>query len=155
MPNTPIDVFQHIDMRGPNECWPWLGKGWGGQKRDRRPYFMAEGRRKLAYRWVWELVHGDELTPDQMILHSCDSGGWPIGCCSPNHLRVGSHDENTKDMTDRQRHGLPATVVRAIRRLLEEGKTQQEIAKQYGLTRETVSAIKTLRAYKHLGDEAP
>ena len=151
MANNPVDVFQHIDMRGPEECWSWCGS-WGGRSRDRRPYFMANGSRKMAYRWVWELVNGSE--PKGMILHSCDQGGWPIGCCNPNHLRDGTHAENTKDMTDRQRHGLPATVVRAIRRLLDQGQTQEEIARLYGLTRETVSAIKNQRAYKHLKDEA-
>jgi transcriptional regulator len=56
-------------------------------------------------------------------------------------------------MTDRQRHGLPGTVVRAIRRLLEKGETEQSIADKYGLTRETVSAIKTGRAYKHVNGD--
>lgn len=151
MTHDPIDVFQLIKMNGPDECWPWLGS-WGGRSRDRRPYFMAQRRRQMAYRWVYELVHGVELTPEQMILHSCDNGGWPIGCCSPNHLRIGTQAENTQDMTDRQRHGLPATVVRAIRRLIEQEVTQEAIAKLYGLTRETVSAIATKRAYKHIGD---
>lgn len=153
MTNEPIDVFQHIEMNGPTECWPWTG-AWGGKARDKRPYFMANGKRTMSYRWVYELVNGVELKPTDMILHSCDNGGWPIGCNNPNHLSVGTHAENTQQMTDRQRHGLPGTVVRAIRRLLDQGQTQEEIARLYGLTRETISAIKNQRAYKHLTDEA-
>jgi len=149
--NDPIEIFQLIDMRNPNQCWPWLGS-WGGRKRDRRPYYMSRGRRTMAYRWVWELVHGEILTEADLLLHSCDNGGWPIGCCNPNHLRKGTVQDNSDDMTDRQRHGLPATVVRAIRRLLDQGETQLSIADKYGLTRETVSAIKSMRAYKHLQD---
>jgi transcriptional regulator len=57
------------------------------------------------------------------------------------------------DMTSRERHGLPKTVVRAIRRLIEQGETQQDIATRYGLSREAVSAIATKRTYKHLADE--
>jgi hypothetical protein len=99
-------------------------------------------------------VHGEVLTADVLLLHSCDNGGWPIGCSNPKHLRKGTVADNATDMTDRQRHGLPGTVVRAIRRLLEQGKTELFIAEQYGLTRETVSAIKTRRAYKHVsGDD--
>lgn len=149
--NEPVDVFDYITMKAKEECWPWAGT-WGGQERDKRPYFMANGRRTMAYRWVYELFHGVELERAQMILHSCDNGGWPIGCCNPYHLSLGDHEKNTKDMTDRQRHGLPGTVVRAIRRLLDQGQTQEEIARLYGLTRETVSAIKNQRAYKHLAD---
>jgi hypothetical protein len=150
--NDPIDIFALIDMRGPDECWPWLGT-WGGRGRDKRPYFMSNKRRTMCYRWVWELVHGEKLTADVLLLHSCDNGGWPIGCSNPKHLRKGTVADNSADMTDRQRHGLPGTVVRAIRRLLEQGKTELYVAEQYGLTRETVSAIKTGRAYKHVNGD--
>ena len=146
--NTPLDVFKFIEMKASSECWPFTG-AWGGRARERRPYFQANGRRTMAYRWVWELVHGP-IPEGQMILHSCDQGGWPIGCCNPHHMRLGDQSANSKDMTDRQRHGLPHMVVRAIRRLLDQGETQQVIADRYGLTREAVSAIATQRAYKHL-----
>jgi len=146
--NTPLDVFKYIEMKGPEECWRWTG-AWGGRARERRPYFMAVGRRTMSYRWVWEQVHGP-IPEGKMILHSCDNGGWPVGCSNPQHMRLGEQLENSKDMTERQRHGLPHSVVKAIRRLLERGETQQVIADRYGLTRETVSAIATQRAYKHL-----
>ncbi len=148
--NTPLDVFKYIEMKTPTECWPWTG-AWGGRARERRPYFMAGGKRTMSYRWVWELVHG-EIPDGQMVLHSCDNGGWPTGCSNPHHMRLGDQTENSKDMTERQRHGLPHMVVRAIRRLLEQGETQQVIADRYGLTREAVSAIATQRTYKHLED---
>jgi hypothetical protein len=147
MTNQPIDVFKTIEMRGPDECWPWTG-AWGGRERDRRPYFMANGRRTMAYRWVWELVEGTPIPPDQMILHSCDNGGYPIGCCNRRHMRLGTVQDNSDDMTSRQRVGLPHTVVRAIRRLLDQGMAQQDVAARYALSRETVSAIATGRTYK-------
>lgn len=149
--NEPIDVFQLIDMRDPDACWSWGGT-WGGRSTDKRPYFMANGHRGMAYRWVYELVHGVTLNPAQLILHSCDNGGWPIGCCNPKHIRIGTREENTKDMTDRQRHGLPGTVVKAIRNLIAKGRTQEEIAELYGISRESVSAIATARVYKHQED---
>ncbi len=48
-------------------------------------------------------------------------------------------------MKERERHGLPKTVVRSIRKLLDEGRTQQEIARLYGVSRECVSSISTNR----------
>jgi len=151
--NDPADVFKFYDMLGDAEgCWQWHGP-FGGRARDRRPYFMAGHRRQIAYRWVFELTQGIILAPDQPILHSCDRGGWPIGCGCPDHLRMGTHVENMQDMTSRERHGLPKTVVRAIRRLIEEGRPQAEIAALYGFSRETVSAIATGRVYKHVTDE--
>ena len=144
--NDPSDVFKHIHMLGRDHCWRWKG-AWGGRAREKRPYYMAGGKRTFAYRWVWELVHGP--IPDGMIvLHSCDNGGWPIGCCNPDHMHLGSHQQNMDEMTDRERHGLPRTAVTAIRRLLEQGDTQQSVAEKFGVSRETVSAIATGRVYK-------
>ena len=48
-------------------------------------------------------------------------------------------------MKERERHVLPATIVRSIRKLRTEGKTQQEVAELYGVSRETISAIDTGR----------
>src|SRR3954471_9393430 len=94
--NEPHDVFKFYNMMVESgECWQYTGNAWGGQAREKRPYFMAAGRRQIAYRWIYELVHGVTLTPDQIILHSCDNGGHPIGCGNPAHLRVGTLQENT------------------------------------------------------------
>ena len=60
MSNSPTDVFSFIQMKGTDECWPWTGP-YGGRASDRRPYFQAAGRRRIAYRWVYELVHGNWL----------------------------------------------------------------------------------------------
>ena len=150
--NEPVDVFKFYEMKGQDECWPYVGRAWGGRKREPRPYFMAEGRRQIAYRWIYELVHGVTLTPNQLILHSCDNGGYPIGCGNPTHMRLGTVQDNSDDMKSRQRHGLPHNVVRAIRTLLEQGRTQEHIADIYGVSRETISAIATQRVYKHVTD---
>ena len=53
-------------------------------------------------------------------------------------------------MKERERHGLPATVVRAIRRLLSEGQTQQSVADLYGVSREAISAINTGRSRSYV-----
>ena len=146
--NDPADVFRFYAIGKDDECWEYLGNAWGGQPREKRPYFMAAGRRQIAYRWIYELVHGVTLTPDQMILHSCDKGGYPVGCGNPAHMRIGDNAENMRDMTSHERHGLPKTVVNAIRTLLEQGRLQQDIADLYGISRENVSAIATNRTYK-------
>ena len=152
-PNVPRDVFNYYDISaGADGCWPWTG-AWGGQPRERRPYFMCAGRRQIAYRWVYELYHGVILTPDQLILHSCDNGGEPIGCGSIHHMRVGTRVDNTNDAMERARHGLPKHVVRAMRKLLAEGRTQDEVAKLYGISRTGVGRIARGEIHSHVGDE--
>ena len=98
-----------------------------------------------AYGIVLELFTG-EPPNNRQALHSCDNHI----CCNPHHLRWGSHQDNMNDMKERERHGMPKTVVRSILKLRSEGKTQKEIAKIYGISRETISAIETGRSHKEL-----
>lgn len=143
MTNKPTDVFSRIDMKGGDraQCWEWTRSVREGS----RPFFWVGGKRQIAYRLVYELVHGVELDKAQMLLHQCDN---PV-CCNPYHLRVGEHQENMDEMKERDRHGMPRTVVRNIRRLLDQGRPHQEIADLYGCSRETITAINNDRAHKH------
>jgi len=68
-------------------------------------------------------------------------------------MRVGGEKENAHDMMEQQRHGLPKTVVRAIRRLVDDGRTHAQIAELYGIARETVTAIATGRSHKETDDD--
>jgi hypothetical protein len=141
--NVPTDIFKWIDMRGGNneECWPWKGKL---NKKDGRPYFTIEGKRRPSYVIVLELSSGKAQKKGQMALHNCDN---PI-CCNPSHLNWGYHQDNMDEMKERDRHGLPKIVVRAINNLLNEGVTHLSIAKLYGVSRETITAINNGRSHK-------
>lgn len=146
MTNKKTDIFTRIDMTGGKDaCWPWKGALAGNQ----RPYFTVDGKKILAYRLVRELVTGIALQSNTIERHTCDNPR----CCNPRHLIEGTHQDNMNDMKGRERHGLPHHVVKAIRRLLEAGRKQQEIADLYGVSRETISAIATNRVYEHVEKE--
>ena len=138
-PNRPVDVFKHIDMSGgnENECWEWKGRL---NPKDNRPYFTIAGQRRPSYAVVLELYTGEEAK-GRVARHKCDNSV----CCNPHHLIWGDHQDNMNDMKERERHGLPKIVVRAIRKLLDEGHTQSHIAELYGVSRETISSISTGR----------
>ena len=133
--NEPVDVFKNIDLcNGDKEqCWPWKGKP---NAKDGRPYITIEGARRPAYVIVLELYTGEHANK-RYAIHSCDNRI----CCNPHHLSWGTHQDNMDDMKERDRHGLPRTVVRAIHRLLEGTNTHQEIADLYGVSRETITGI--------------
>ena len=144
MNNVPTDVFKFIDMMDgdKDKCWPWKEKV---NAKDGRPYITIQGTRRTAYRIVLEL-HSGEPPNNRQALHACDNHI----CCNPHHLRWGTHQDNMNDMKGRERHGMPKTVVRAILKLRNEGKTQEDIANLYGISRETISAIETGRSHKGL-----
>ena len=144
--NTLADVFTKIDMHGGDTslCWEWKGKV---NAKDGRPYFTTAGKRRPAYSVALEAYAGPatEDILDPVARHSCDNKR----CCNPTHLEWGTKQDNSNDMVERERHGLPATVIRAIRKLLgDDSNTQQHIANLYGISRETVSSIATGRAHK-------
>lgn len=144
--NSPHDVFKYIDMHDgdPEPCWTWTGS-LGGT--DKRPYFAVSGTRRLAYRIVYELVHGVELKSTEVVRHKCDTPH----CCNPAHLETGTHAENMQDMKERERHGLPHNTIRAIKALLTDGRfTHAEIAERYGVSRQLITEISRGTVYSHV-----
>ena len=139
--NIPTDVFKKVDMSKGNThvCWEWKGTV---NAKDGRPYNTIPGNRRPANVIVLELYSG-EHADNRVACHSCDN---PI-CCNPHHLSWGTHQDNMDEMKERQRHGLPTTVVRAIRHLLDSGRSHTDIAELYGVARETITAINTGRSH--------
>jgi len=139
--NKSIDVFKVINMHEGNKdvCWEWTG---ALNKKDNRPYITIDGKRRPAYVIVLELTTGEDSN-GRVARHSCDVET----CCNPTHLSWGSNQDNSNDMMNRERHGVPKTVLRAIRKLLKEGRTHSDIAELYGLARETISAIHQGRSH--------
>lgn len=131
------DIFKQINMGDDDDCWEWIG---AINKKDGRPYFTVDRRKRPAYAIVLEMFSG-EAQRDRYVLHQCDN---PI-CCNPHHLKWGTHQENMDEMKARERHGLPKIVLNAMYKLRIKGKTYEEIADLYGVDRTAVSkALKRL-----------
>jgi len=77
-----------VDIRGPDECWPWLGR------RLPRGYgVIAVGREKRrAHRVAWELTCG-AIPAGLNVCHRCDHPP----CCNPAHLVLWTQAENMAD----------------------------------------------------------
>lgn len=90
-------LWEKVDIRGENECWPWLAAklpmGYG-QILDEFP----SRRHVLAHRAMYEDKIGP--IPDGMdVLHSCDNP-W---CVNPKHLDAGPKSKNMEEMHKRGR----------------------------------------------------
>lgn len=130
--NNYEDVFKSIDIRGPDECWPWRGRI------DRKgiPYFIVDGQKIVAYRLVkWLTDKNFNLLDERSVpMHQCkDSEGKAIDnplCCNPTHTIIGTHEENMIDMLLKGRSGLTRDIIRDILSIREEFPelTQGQIA---------------------------
>ena len=125
----------------PNGCLEWTaggkGHGYGG--------FGIAGTVAVAHRVAFALAKGP-IPAGLLVRHACHNR-----CCvNPDHLELGTHAENTKDMTDA---GRMLTGPGAIPRKLDVtdawgvfgarmlGFSYAEIAAAYGVGAQTVSDI--------------
>jgi len=150
-----LDKVDKSGLAHPSEpekgrCWLWTGATIGGTKRSTQGdqygsihHYDADGRErsKRTHRVMYEHHHHVELTPEQLVLHSCDNSL----CCNPDHLGLGTHADNMREMAQRGRatggrHIPPAKREQAIR-LLNDGTARAEITKQTGISRSTIKRL--------------
>ncbi len=147
-PQALIDRFwSKVEKGGPDECWPWIGRGV-----DRQGYAHISGKahngHNLAHRRALELS-GVDVPAAKDVLHSCDNPP----CCNPAHLRTGDNEENVRDRESRGRRRGPFgeshpdakltdAQVEEIRRLGSTGELlQREIAARFGISQTHVSGL--------------
>ena len=146
--------WKKVDIRDSNDCWLWKGAtdrdGYG------RHYIRGEGSRKGAHRLAYEFVHGP-IPENHVIRHtlSCTSRA----CCNPAHLVSGSQAENMKDregagQTPRgARNGrskLNPEKVRAIRRAVDRGSVQADLARRYGVDKTVIRDVVKRKMWRHV-----
>jgi DNA-binding XRE family transcriptional regulator len=132
------EFWMNVDRRGDDECWPWTGyineHGYGEY------YFL--GRMVGAHELAVTLTTGERRLPGLDTCHSC---GNPI-CCHPAHLRFDTRLSNVADTIAMGRnYTFPRQVdddtVRLIRLRRQAGASQDDLARQYGISAAYVSQI--------------
>ena len=81
-------------------CWNWTGslneKGYGLFRIGGR-----KGKAEKAHRVSWEMFNGP-IPENLHVLHLCDNRK----CVNPEHLFLGTHQDNMKDMMTKGRCGI-------------------------------------------------
>lgn len=114
---------------------------------DRRGYGKVKvgGHTIGAHRVAYALSHG--FVPAGLVVrHRCDT---PL-CCRPDHLTIGTHWDNMRDMVGRGRQAAKLTVddVNGMRRRARAGATYAELGRRYGVDYTTVRDAVTGRAWQ-------
>lgn len=152
----------HCPELGP--CWPWSGKpnsaGYGR---------LFLGQRSLLTHRIAFTLSNSSIPNDLLVCHRCDFRL----CCRPEHLFLGDHVANARDMVSKGRgcsedratfHRYPHLAPRGeahkksklkeaevlqIRAFLGT-KSQHEIAALFNISQATVSLIARKKSWVHL-----
>lgn len=157
LPETDVARFwSKVDVRSGDECWLWkAGTNLNGYGR-----FSIGGEDFRAHRVSWLITTC--TAPDGLgVLHACDTPA----CVRPDHLFIGSQEENIQDMDKKGRRvkkPCPGTAngrcrlseedVRLIRAASASGARTRAIAKQFGIGRTQVQRIVARQSWTHIDD---
>lgn len=138
-PSSAQDVLDGCRQKG--DCLVWIGRKSNGYGATR-----WAGESVGTHRLIWTLLHG-EIPTGMFVMHKCDNPP----CCNIDHLCLGTNAENQFDKArkGRQARGrrngrtkLWPQQVAAIRRRLDAGRTQRDIASEFSISPSAVSKIK-------------
>lgn len=140
--------FQNVDKSG--DCWEWTGL------KDKAGYgLFGLGTNSNVGAHRWSYGHFNGTPPGNLfVCHRCDNPS----CVNPNHLFLGTHQDNMTDMVEKGRanslkgEDSPNSTIteRQAREIYNDSRSHRKIAKIYGISHSTVSAIKNKRIWKHI-----
>jgi HNH endonuclease len=145
--NTEEDFYSHFQPEPNSGCWLWTsGTGSHGYG-----VFALRGESHTAHTFSYRLHHG-EIPKGMYVLHKCDVRL----CVNPDHLSAGTQKQNIREAVERNRikrgENSPAAKltesdIRAIRSLPLK---RREVAKIFGVSQPTITAIVRRREWSHV-----
>ena len=96
--HDPVARFWSFVDKQEDGCWVWKGA------KHRDGYGRANVKKagktliRIAHRIAWEFTYG-AIPADRDVCHSCDERL----CCNPQHLWLGTHQQNMGDMARKGR----------------------------------------------------
>ena len=150
--NYTKNFWNKVNKKGTDDCWEWSGScscwGYG--------ILIIKTRPMRAHRVSWE-IHNGPIPADLCVLHKCDNRK----CVNPNHLWLGTNEENTQDRHKKHRDYSPKGELNVfcklteqqvvqIKKLLDNGVPNVQIASKFNISQQNICNIKKGRSWRHV-----
>jgi DNA-binding XRE family transcriptional regulator len=112
-----------------------------------------------ALKVLYSLNNDNKIPKDWVITHTCRNAA----CMNPNHMYITTRSELTTDLYARgllkpasqkgaknPNSKLSEEDVRKIRSRKKDGATHDELAKEFGVTKTTISMIHNRKLWSHI-----
>lgn len=146
MSHNKKDIEFDIDSNGCHVCTSHKPNSNG------YPRKQFNGTVKTIYKHLFEQSNG-EAPSGMVIRHKCDN----TMCINVEHLELGTHSDNMRDMVDRNRSLKGEANTRAIlseqdvREIkLDQHSTNVALGNKYGVHHATISAIRLGKTWSHI-----
>lgn len=121
------------------------------------PMLWIRGKRVVISHIVYEECFG-EIPKGMEVCHKCDNHA----CINPEHLFLGTHQDNMRDMFNKGRQGIYAShkgeehgqaklTTQDVLKIKNDKRYCREIAKDYNVALCTIARIKKGTNWSHVG----
>lgn len=150
---TPEDIsrfWRFVEVRGEDECWPWIGSLCDGYGMITFFYKRIKAHRVSVY------LSGRLIPSGLSACHSCDNRK----CVNPSHIWLGTNAENVADRDAKgrcrsrgqsgERNYKTTLTNEKVFEIRADNRKHREIALDFGISKASVSDIKRGKNWKHL-----
>ena len=136
--------WSRVNKPDKESCWNWNGEFY----HDGYGKISLRNKKFAAHRMSYSLNFGC-VPAGLFVCHKCDNKA----CVNPNHLFLGTHEDNMRDMRNkgRRKEGrakvTPEQVIE-IRKKWQEGFSTAQIAKSYGVRTALILRVVKFRTWR-------
>lgn len=145
-------IKRKIRINKETGCWEWIGGKYPTGYGKISVGFNKHGRRNITYvhRVLWECINGK--INGLHLLHKCDNPS----CVNPDHLFLGTHADNMRDMVAKGRNvktygkGKPQRKLdkKCVKDIRKSKLLVKELAEKYNVCVDTISKVRRYISWK-------
>ena len=158
-----MDRFWSKVRKDPEGCWEFVGRSGkvtGSSLKRGGGYapFLFGGKIRDAHRVSWILEHG-EIPSGMFICHHCDNPR----CVRPDHLFLGTHAANMRDMVEKGRatrlRGMDCRITKLTEEQVYEIRESNErgdcvrLAREFGVAPSTIYSVRARKSWGWLPEK--